>query len=246
MKLRVYCIPKGPEGEGLVLYWYEMNKRREKEKKEEKERKEKKEEKKKKKREREKKEEKKTYLLNLLPLPLQIHLLRRIPPRPLDHLPPHKQHGKQKHHKITKQKRLHLPKPRQKNCIPPHNRHHSRPHQSIHSHIWLSPSFVRQSFSLDALSVESAIPHEKSKTHDREIDQLRSSDEINEPTQNFRRSGRYRQKRQQANCQYSENASIRNSDTICFSENFGGFSFESEAEETAGGAIHVRISCGER
>jgi hypothetical protein len=115
-------------------------------------------------------------LFNLLNILIQIHLLRLQPPCPLEQLPGHEQNRENANHCIREKKRRYTPHAGQKNGISANKCHDKATRERVPRQVRLKGTFIWQGVSRQALRFACLLKADECEGHDREVDQLRSSD----------------------------------------------------------------------
>jgi hypothetical protein len=184
-------------------------------------------------------------LLNLLNLTLKIHIHCTSPLCLLNQLPSNEQDWEKSNHEVTKDERWNIPLARQEYSVSSDKGHDGATDEAIPRKVRLTPSLEGKLVAIKSLSIASTLPEDEGDAHDRIIDELRCSHQIDEPFENGGGICTNLQESKESNTQNYESAVDRYTSTCGTCKYLGCFALERETIERARCTIDVTVASRE-
>lgn len=181
-------------------------------------------------------------LFNLFDLTSEIDLGGRGPLCLLDQLPSNEQNGEKANHEVTEDEGRDIPLARQENCVSADEGHDRATDKAIPSEVRLTPPLERKAVAVKALGVASTLPADESHTHDGVVDQLRSSNQVDEPLEHCSSVRADLQESEQSDTEHNNGAVDGDTTASGASENLRRLAFECKSIERTRGAIDITVT----
>lgn len=181
-------------------------------------------------------------VLNFLNLTSEIHIHRTSPLGLLDQLPPNEQDWEKSNHEVTEDESGDIPLARQEHSVASDESHDGATNEAIPCKVRLAPSLERKVVAVESLRIASALPENEGYAHDRVVDELRRSHQVDEPFEHRGSVCTDLQEGKESNAQNDKGAVDRYTSTRGTCKNLGCFTFEGEAIEGARCAIDVTVA----
>jgi len=184
-------------------------------------------------------------LLNLFNLTHEIHIHGTSPLCLLNQLPSNEQDWKKSNHEVTEHESGDIPFAGQEHSVSSDKGHNNATDEAIPRKVRLTPSLERKLVAIESLCVTGALPEDEGHTHNRVIDELRCSHQVDEPLEYGGGVCTDLQEGKKSNAQNDERAVDRYTSARGTCKYLGCFPLECETIEGARCAIDVTVTSRE-
>lgn len=143
---------------------------------------------------------------------------------------------------LRKQEIRHVPVVVEEDRVSANEGHDKGSNQTIVGCKRLEDTSVRECPSIKPLHLARLVEAKESEAHDAEVDELRRSDQTDEPVEHL--GGVLPELEEGKHSEDKDNADavVGYTGLVALGENFGSFPFKSKAVERSGGAVHIRVA----